>query len=203
MFYYIEAIAKATVSADLTLFKIINSHHTPFFDWFFLFVSYLGNGWVIIPLFFVFILWRMPRSRRVRILVVAAVALSISGLSNSAVKQLVSRPRPSGYFISPNTNMAMEEARLYRVHVIGERLNDHSFPSGHANTAFTVATLAAIIFGIRLWPVFIVATAVSYSRVYMGFHFPLDTLVGACMGIAIALAVWYSGAIITPQRHWT
>jgi undecaprenyl-diphosphatase len=194
---------KAVVTADMLLFKIINTHHTAFFDRFFLFVSYLGNGWVMIPLFFVFLLWRLPKSRRIYIFVCAAVALSVSGLCNSAVKQLVGRPRPSAYFVSPNMNTATEEGRLYGVHVVGERLYNHSLPSGHANTAFTVATLTVIIFGIRFWPAFLVAMAVAYSRVYMGFLFPLDTLAGACIGSVIALGVWYGAAIIAPQKHWS
>jgi undecaprenyl-diphosphatase len=192
MLHCIETIAKAAVAADITLFKIINTHHTLFFDWFFLFVSYLGNGWVMIPLFFVFILWKTPKSRRTRILVVAAVVLSISGLANNAVKQLVNRPRPSAYFVSPSANTATEEERSYGVHVIGKRFYDHSFPSGHANTAFTIATLAVLIFGRRFWPAILVAIAVAYSRVYTGVHFPLDTLAGACIGSIIALVVWFS-----------
>lgn len=200
MLHCIETIAKAAVAADITLFKIINTHHTLFFDWFFLFVSYLGNGWVMIPLFFVFILWKTPKSRRMRILVVAAVVLSINGVCNNAVKQLVNRPRPSAYFVSPSANTATEEGRSYGVHVVGERLRDHSFPSGHANTAFTIATLAVLIFGIRFWPAFLVAIAVAYSRVYTGVHFPLDTLAGACIGSIIVLVVWYGAAIVAPQK---
>jgi undecaprenyl-diphosphatase len=200
MLSYIGTIAKAAVAADITLFEIINTHHRLFFDWFFLFVSYLGNGWVMIPLFFVFILWKTPKSRRIRILVVAAVALSVSGVFNTAVKQLVGRPRPSAYFVFPSPNTAIEQGRSYGVHVVGKRFYDHSFPSGHTNTAFTIATLAVFIFGRQFWPAFVVAIAVAYSRVYMGAHFPLDTLAGACIGSIIVLVVWYGAATVAPQK---
>ncbi len=200
MLHFIETIAKAAVAADITLFKIINTHHTPFFDCFFLLVSYLGNGWVMIPLFFVFILWKTPKSRRTRILVVAAVALSVSSVCNIALKQLIGRPRPSAYFVLPSPNTAIEEGRSYGVHVVGKRFYDHSFPSGHANTAFAMASLAMIIIGRRFWPAFLVAIEVAYSRVYTGVHFPLDTLAGACLGSIIALGVWYGAAIIAPQK---
>jgi undecaprenyl-diphosphatase len=200
MLRFIETIAKAAVAADITIFKIINTHHTLFFDWFFLFVSYLGNGWVMIPLFLFFILWKTPKSRRMRILVVAALALSVSGLCNPAVKQLVGRPRPSAYFVLPSPNTGTEEGRSYEVHAVGKRFYDHSFPSGHANTAFTIATLAVLIFGRQFWPAFLAAIAVAYSRVYAGAHFPLDALAGACIGSIIVLLVWYGAAVVAPQK---
>jgi membrane-associated phospholipid phosphatase len=200
MLHCIGPIAKAVIAADITLFKIINAHHTPFFDWFFSFVSYLGNGWLMIPLFFIFIFWKTPKSRRMRILVVAAVALSISGICNSAAKQLIDRPRPAAYFVSLSPNTAIEEGHSYKVHVVGKRFVDHSLPSGHANTAFTIATLALLIFGRRFWPTFLVAIAVAYSRVYAGVHFPLDTLAGACIGSIIAFVVWYGAAIVASQK---
>jgi membrane-associated phospholipid phosphatase len=200
MLHCIGTIAKAAVAADITLFKVINMHHTLFFDWFFLFVSYLGNGWVMIPLFFVFIIWKTAKSRRMRILVVAAVALLVSGVCNTAVKQLVGRPRPLAYFVSPSPNTAIEEGRSYRVHAVGKRFYDHSFPSGHTNTAFTIATLAVLILGRQYWPAFLAAVAVAYSRVYTGAHFPLDTIAGACFGSMIVLVVWYGAAVVAPQK---
>jgi len=200
MWHFIQTVANAALAADVTLFKIINTHHTAFFDRLFLLISHLGNGWVIIPLFFIFVFWRSSKSRRGHVLIVAALACLISGLSNVAVKQVVDRPRPSAYFVSPNTNSPAAEGRLYGVHAVGKRFYSHSFPSGHANTAFTLATLALLIFGIRFWPAFLVATIIAYSRVYVGVHFPLDTLAGACMGTVVTLAVWYGSAIISRPK---
>jgi undecaprenyl-diphosphatase len=200
MWHFIQTVANAALAADVAVFKIINTHHSAFFDRLFLLITYLGNGWVIIPLFFIFIFWRSSKSRRVHVLIVAVVACLISGLSNVAVKQVVDRPRPSAYFVSPNTNSPTEDGRLYEVHGLGKRFYNRSFPSGHANTAFTLATLALLIFGIRFWPAFLVAMIIAYSRVYVGVHFPLDTLAGACMGTVVTLAVWYGSAIISQPK---
>ena len=192
MMHTIGSIVHAAVAADITLFKIINSHHAPFFDWFFWIITYLGNGWIVIPPFVALVLWKVPKSRRMRVLIGSAVVLSVTGLSNTAVKELVDRPRPLTYFVSSTTDSSAPAQRLYEVHVVKQKLYGHSVPSGHANTAFTLAALTVLVFGIRFWPAFLVALAVAYSRVYLGVHFPLDTLAGACLGIIMTLALWYS-----------
>ncbi|MFY0665723.1 MAG: phosphatase PAP2 family protein [Natronospirillum sp.] len=61
-----------------------------------------------------------------------------------------------------------------------------SFPSGHTSCAFLFATFMA-----TLWPEFaalwfVWATGIAFSRVFLGVHFPTDTLVGAVMGSATA-----------------
>jgi undecaprenyl-diphosphatase len=200
MLPYAGTIGQAAVAADVTLFKIINTHHTLFFDWFFLFVSNLGNGWIVIPLFFALILWRTLKGRKIHILIYAAAALSISGACNGLLKHYVGRSRPPVYFVSSNVKAAPENGRPYVVHVVGQRLHDHSFPSGHAQMAFALATLVVLIFGRRFWPVFLVAMAVAYSRVYMGVHFPLDVFAGACLGSIIVVVTWHGAAILAPAK---
>jgi undecaprenyl-diphosphatase len=200
MLPYAETIGQAALAADVTLFKIINAHHTAFLDLFFLFISGLGNGWIVIPLFFALILRRTLKGRKIYVLIYAAVALSISGACNGVLKYYVGRPRPPAYFVSSNANTAPENGRPYVVHVVGQRLRDRSFPSGHAQMAFALATLIVLIFGRRFWPVFLVAAAVAYSRVYMGVHFPMDVLAGACLGSIIVVVAWRGAAIFTPAR---
>jgi undecaprenyl-diphosphatase len=193
--------AKKAVDADIMFFKFVNAHHTPFLDGLFLSVSYLGDGWIVIPIFFVLICWRIPKNGRRRIIVVAAVALSFSVICNNVVKHFVMRPRPVAYFTSPSLSMATKEPGAYAVHVLGQRLNNNSFPSGHANTALALATLTVLIFGIKFWPAFLVAMGVAYSRVYLGAHFPSDVFAGACMGSVIALTVWYGAARIAQKKR--
>jgi undecaprenyl-diphosphatase len=175
---------------DIAFFKIINSSHTAFFDRFFSSVSNLGNGWVMFPIFFLLLLWKKNGTYRKTCLILAAVTLSVGGVTNAVVKELVDRPRPSAYFVAPGTREALDPDRSFEVHVVGGNLTDGSFPSGHTNTAFSLATLAVFIFGRQFWPVYAAAAIVAFSRVYLGFHFPLDTLAGACLGVSITLLVW-------------
>jgi undecaprenyl-diphosphatase len=60
------------------------------------------------------------------------------------------------------------------------------FYSSHAANTFFIATFMSLLLykKYRLLPciLFIWAIIVSYSRIYLGVHFPLDILMGALMG---------------------
>jgi hypothetical protein len=64
-----------------------------------------------------------------------------------------------------------------------------SFPSGHAMMAFSVATVFAQRYKQHKWVPYVaytLATAISFSRVTNGSHFPSDVFIGAATGFAIA-----------------
>jgi len=69
-----------------------------------------------------------------------------------------------------------------------------SFPSGHTNTAFTVATSLALEYKHTKWvPVlaYSVATLTGISRVYQNRHWLSDVLVGAFIGHFTAKSQYY------------
>jgi membrane-associated phospholipid phosphatase len=64
-----------------------------------------------------------------------------------------------------------------------------SFPSGHAMMSFSIATVFAHRYRQHRWVPWVaygVATAISFSRITTGAHFPSDVLFGAATGFAIA-----------------
>jgi membrane-associated phospholipid phosphatase len=64
-----------------------------------------------------------------------------------------------------------------------------AFPSGHAMMAFSVATVFAERYKRHKWVPYVaytLATAISFSRVTTGSHFPSDVFIGAATGFAIA-----------------
>jgi undecaprenyl-diphosphatase len=65
--------------------------------------------------------------------------------------------------------------------------HSHSFPSGHAATAFAGATVLSVLLPRGAPAFFVLAAAIAYSRLYVGVHWPLDIVGGAFVGVATAL----------------
>jgi membrane-associated phospholipid phosphatase len=64
-----------------------------------------------------------------------------------------------------------------------------SFPSGHAMMAFSVATILARRYHDHRWVRYVAyatASAIAFSRVTTGAHFPADVFVGSSLGYVIA-----------------
>jgi undecaprenyl-diphosphatase len=64
-----------------------------------------------------------------------------------------------------------------------------SFPSGHAASAFALASAVGGSMPVVAAPIRSLAAVVGYSRVHTGVHYPGDVIIGALIGSTIGEAV--------------
>jgi membrane-associated phospholipid phosphatase len=91
------------------------------------------------------------------------------------------------------------------LHVIGPAHHYHSFPSGHATTAFALAGVCVLGLQLRAASVVPLALAVviALSRSVVGVHWPLDLLGGACGGwLAAAVGIKLAGELPFGVKPW-
>jgi undecaprenyl-diphosphatase len=62
----------------------------------------------------------------------------------------------------------------------------YSFPSSHTACAWVVCASLGMMLGWG-WPIWILyASSISYSRIHVGAHYPLDVLIGTAIGVGMA-----------------
>ena len=117
-----------------------------------------------------------------------AGSMAISAATTLAMKYSINRDRPfkTYPFIDKQTDGGSP-----------------SFPSGHTSNAFATAT--AMTFAFPKWyvatPAFAWASAVGYSRMHLGVHYPSDVIVGAAVGAVSAwLGHWLNQRLFQGKR---
>lgn len=162
-----------------------NEANSPFFDQFFKYATYLGDGAVIAVLFIIllFVKYRY------------AFAFLTGSLVTSVVVNMLKRLVFTGMF-RPSKYFELYES--YQLHLVeGVKMHSlHSFPSGHTATAFNVFFMLAIIVENRILKsiFFLMAALVAYSRVYLSQHFLMDITAGSLLGILLIIPffIWFS-----------
>jgi membrane-associated phospholipid phosphatase len=102
----------------------------------------------------------LTRDRRAFRVVVLAL------LANTAIKQVVRRPRPD---LGPELPS------------LAGTISSLSYPSAHAATSFAAAGALSL----PSLPLYAAAGAMALTRPYLGLHYPSDIAAGALLGTAI------------------
>jgi membrane-associated phospholipid phosphatase len=156
-------------------FIIINGSYNAGLDYFFQYVTVLGDGLIYIPIVLYCILFNK------KYLVPVVAGIIICTFLTHFLKRVVfpNELRP--------INLELENVIIRRINGVPlHRM--HSFPSGHTSTAFTMALLLANIMKKKIWVFLlpVIAFFVGYSRVYLGQHFVTDVCAGMFIGIVSA-----------------
>jgi undecaprenyl-diphosphatase len=165
-------------SLDQSLFIFINSTLShPFLDWFLPAITDLHKNklfpMVFIPLLLIFWVYKKRWAALPAIVGTVICIASIDNMTYRVLKPLFERERPP----------AVEKVIVLRT----DRYAGYSFPSNHAANNFGMATFVSYCYPALSIPLYVIASLVSFSRVYVGVHYPLDIVGGALFGVIFGL----------------
>ncbi len=128
------------------------------------------------------------RPRRAALLGVAAIGAASASV-NLVVKPVLSRERPDRH------GAAVVQSRHVRMPTSA------SFPSGHAASAFAFVSALSEELPVTAVPLRLVATAVAYSRVHTGVHYPGDVVIGGVIGAVCGATVRQAARALRRRRR--
>ena len=166
------------------LFYAINLHYSGAADELMYYVTWLGEGSVIVVALLLMLL--IPRFRNGWYFVLAICCNVIPLLIQQLLKSYFNFPRPRLFFHdSPSMHYLARWPSL--IH--------NSFPSGHSEGAFSFFCFVSLLLPPRYYKLgfvfFALAFAVCYSRVYLTAHFFADVYTGSIIG-AVTTTIIYS-----------
>jgi len=173
-------IFSALAAGDSRLFLLINKRcRCSVLDNVMPKVTHLGGAFFTLftCLFLLFFDFRATRAAALE----ALIALSLSQAVVQLLKRKVCRRRP--YLVFQNIP-------------IDRPLFDFSFPSGHTTAGYALALAFSLNYPALFLPLVSLATLVGFSRTYLGFHYPLDVLMGAVVGGCTAFTVHHFAVFI-------
>lgn len=119
-----------------------------------------------------------------------AISQAASGIISQGLKMIIQRERP--YHV------------LQDVRLPGTPAGGYSMPSGHATSAWALATSLSLHYpkSSVVWPSIAYALGVSLSRPYLGVHYPTDLVAGAIVGAGTAWLVYHYENEIMSRLTW-
>lgn len=165
------------INQDRVFFLYLNNLGSPYFDMFWLMIT---DKWIWIPLYiiFLYLLFKNYKAKSVLfILIFIALGITCADQIAGIFKDGIARLRP-----------CHDETLIpfMRSVTCGGKFG---FFSSHAANTFFLATFLSLMlknyYKYLPYCLFVWAAVVSYSRIYLGVHFPLDIAFGAAVGILL------------------
>ncbi len=168
-------------SIDLVIFYFFNhTISTPFLTRFFSIITNVNDWYITYVVLLLICYFKGGKRGKIAVLGVLLLILFSDQVSYHIFKQIFHRIRPCNALGDVITPLGCN--------------GTFSFPSNHAVNNFAAATFFYMLFPKYKWPLFITATLIALSRVYLGLHYPSDILGGAIIGSSFGY-VFYLGTI--------
>lgn len=174
-------------SKDLHL--SLNQYHHSFFDEFFRYLTYFGDGVSAVIISLIIFFFNKKNG------IIITLSWVISSVFTQVLKRLIyyDAPRPFKYFEG-----------IYELYLVpGVEMNSLlSFPSGHATTSFALYGVIALLSGRKSIQIvlFTFAALCAYSRVYLSQHFFIDIFIGSIIGTLGSVIIFnFSRNLITER----
>lgn len=174
---------------DTDLFFFINGQHNDFWDFIMYWSSYKFT-WIPLYVFLLYLIIRNFKKETFWILIAIVILTVISDQLSVYLKNTFERLRP-----------CQEPDLQGLVHIVKDHCGGKfGFVSSHASNHFSLAVFLTLLFNNRLkfftLPILLWAAFISYSRIYLGVHYPGDVIGGAILGTCIGFLVGKSYNLI-------
>lgn len=165
------------IQEDKALFLQLNTLGSQPFDQFWLLISETLI-WVPLYVIFLYLLFKNYSWKSViYMLIFIALGVTVSDQLSGIFKYGVARLRPC------------HDPELQNIMRIVKCGGSFGFYSAHASNTFFIATFMSYMLKdkLKFLPFFLLfwAAVVSYSRIYLGVHFPMDIIFGALVGFLL------------------
>lgn len=180
------------ITYDKELLRFLNGYHTPWLDPVMLILTETIT-WLPLYIFLLYIVIKeFKKEAWIILLGIAITILLADQITASVMKPFFARLRPS-----------REPTLDGLIHLVdGYKGGQFGFASSHAANTFGAATFYFLLFrAIKPWVgwLFLWAALMSYTRIYLGVHYPGDIIVGGLVG---GLCGWAGFKFTTWIRLW-